>query len=761
MNADRGGHAPGDDTTPGSRRDRSRPAVRPFASSPTAAQAHLVRETMSTGAQAYLLPGPAPEAIPSMNLSSPQDTKIDLRDPALYINRELSQLEFNFRVLAQAQDPRVPLLERLRFLCITCTNLDEFFEIRVATVLEQKSLGVRSVGPDGFAPDDLLNRIRERGQELVRQQYALWNRVLLPALTDAGVHFIPRDRWNAKQKRWLLQHFRDEILPVLSPLGLDPSHPFPRILNKSLNFAVVLEGRDAFGREAGMALVRAPRSLPRIIRLPPDIAGAADGFVFLSALLGSFMDELFPGMSVKGSYQFRVTRNGELLVDEDEVDDLAHALRDELRERGFARAVRLELADSCPKDIAAFLAEHFEVDERAVYRCDGPVNLNRVAAIYESVDRADLKYPGFLPHLAFQAGDEPKLFDEIVRRDILLHHPFDGFGTVIELLRQAAHDPGVLAIKQTLYRAGANSPIVQHLIDAARNGKDVTVVVELRARFDEEANIQLADRLQEAGVQVVYGVVGFKTHAKLLLIVRREPGGLRRYAHLGTGNYHPGTARSYTDIGLLTSERDLTEDVSKMFQQLSSLGSAIRLKRLLQSPFTLHKAMIAKIGREAEHARAGKPSGIRARMNALTEPGVIEALYQASQVGVPIDLIVRGACALRPGLPGVSETIRVRSIVGRFLEHSRVFWFANDVQPEVYCASADWMERNLLRRVEACFPILDSTLAERVVAETLDNYLADNTQAWALRSDGSYERVEAGEQMPHCAQQHLLSQLSG
>lgn len=716
------------------------------------------RGTMATNVPVKPDPARATEA---MNQTSELATTIDLRDPALYINRELSQLEFNFRVLAQAQDPRVPLLERLRFLCITCTNLDEFFEIRVATVLEQRSLGVRAVGPDGLAPDEALNRIRERATELVRQQYALWNQVLLPALAENGVRILPRDNWNARQRRWLQQHFRDEILPVLSPLGLDPSHPFPRILNKSLNFAVVLEGRDAFGREAGMALVRAPRSLPRIIRLPPEVAEAPDGFVFLSAVLGSFMDELFPGMKVKGSYQFRVTRNGELLVDEDEVDNLAHALKDELRERGFARAVRLELADTCPREMTAFLAGHFQVDSRAVYRCDGPVNLNRVAAIYDSVDRPDLKYPSFLPRMAFQSGDEPGLFDEIARRDLLLHHPFDGFGTVIELLRQAAHDPGVLAIKQTLYRAGANSPIVQHLIDAARNGKDVTVVVELRARFDEEANILLADRLQEAGVQVVYGVVGYKTHAKLLLIVRRESGGLRRYAHLGTGNYHPGTARAYTDIGLLTCHRDLTEDVSKLFQQLSSLSTMIRLKHLLASPFTLHKAMLAKIQREAEHARAGRPSGIRARMNALTEPGVIEALYQASQAGVPIDLIVRGACALRPGLAGVSETIRVRSVIGRFLEHSRVYWFANGGEAEVYCASADWMERNLLRRIEACFPILDAKLAARVVSETLDNYLADNTQAWQLNPDGSYTRIEHGEAMPHCAQLHLLSQLSG
>lgn len=686
---------------------------------------------------------------------------MDLNDPSLYINRELSQLEFNFRVLAQAQDPNVPLLERLRFLCITCTNLDEFFEIRVATVLEQQSMGVRAIGPEGLAPDDALNRIHERSLELVKAQYALWNDVLIPALAENGIRFIPRDSWNAKQRRWLQDYFRNEILPVLSPLGLDPSHPFPRILNKSLNFAVVLKGKDAFGREADIALVRAPRSLPRVIPLPPDIAGASDGFVFLSAIVGAFMDELFPGMQVKGSYQFRVTRNGELLVDEAEMDDLAHALKDELRERGYARAVRLELADTCPKDIATFLAEHFEVDSRAVFRCDGPVNLNRVAAIYDSVNRPDLKFPAFKPRMVFVPGEDVSLFDDIARRDILLHHPFDGFGTVIELLRQAAQDPDVLAIKQTLYRAGANSPVVQHLIEAARNGKDVTVVIELLARFDEEANIQLANRLQEAGVQVVYGVVGFKTHAKLLLIVRREGARLRRYTHLGTGNYHPGTAKAYTDIGLLTCDRDIGEDVSKIFQQLSGLGTVIKLKRLLQSPFTLHKAMLAKIHREAVHARAGKPAGIRARMNALTEPGIIEALYAASQAGVSIDLIVRGACALRPGLPGISETIRVRSLVGRFLEHSRVYRFENAGDPEVFCASADWMERNLLRRIEACFPILDSQLADRVVAEALDNYLVDNTHAWELKPDGRYERLSPGDAMPHSAQHHLLARLTG
>jgi polyphosphate kinase len=697
----------------------------------------------------------------AMNHSTDKASRIDLRDPSLYISRELSSLEFNARVLAQARDPSVPLLERLRYLCITCTNLDEFFEIRAATVLEQKSLGVGSTGPDGLAPEETLARIRARVLELVHDQYALWNQVLRPSLAEEGIHFLPRDSWDVRQRGWLQDFFRREILPVLSPLGLDPAHPFPRILNKSLNFAVSLQGKDAFGRDAEMALVRAPRSLPRLIRLPSEIAGAEYGYVFLSAVLAEFMDELFPGMQVTGSYQFRVTRNGELLVDEDDAENLALALKNELRERGYARAVRLEVADNCPEPIVQFLIRHFELDESAVYRCDGPVNLNRVAAIYDLVARPDLKFPRFQPRMALAAGEEGGLFEQIARRDVLMHHPFEGFATVVELLREAAHDPAVLAIKQTLYRAGIDSPIVQHLVEAARNGKDVTVVVELRARFDEEANILLANRLQEAGVQVVYGVVGYKTHAKLMLIVRRENGRLRRYVHLGTGNYHPGNARSYTDIGLLSGNPELGEDVSKLFQQLSGLGAAIQFRHLLQAPFTLHSGLLARIRREADNARAGRPAGIRAKLNALTEPSIIEALYAASCAGVPVDLIVRGACALRPGLPGISENIRVRSIIGRFLEHSRVYWFANGGQPELYCGSADWMERNLLRRVEVVFPILDPELAARVTEECLDNYLADNTQAWRLDADGRYTCLHPGDSRPHSAQAYLLAKLTG
>ena len=694
---------------------------------------------------------------PSTGSTEPVDAD-PLRDPALYFNRELSQLDFNFRVLAQAQDASVPLLERLRYLCISCTNLDEFFEIRAATVRHAQDFNM-AVAADGLSPTTVLKRIHDRAAELVEAQYHCWNNALRPALKDAGVRVLGRDSWNAKQTRWLRAYFRDEIMPVLSPLGLDPAHPFPQILNKSLNIVVVLSGKDAFGRAGHLAIVRAPRSLPRIIQLPPKVSGGEDDFVFLSSILSAFVDELFPGMEVKGAYQFRVTRNSELIVDEEEVENLALALRDELIGRGYLRAMRLEIAGNCPKPIVRTLLQNFELPDNAVYRIDGPVNLSRVVQVYDLVQRPELKYPAFQPR---SLRNSEAIFDRINDGDILLHHPFDAFAPVLELIRQAAEDPNVLAIKQTLYRTGRESQIVEHLVQAARNGKDVTVVVELRARFDEEANLGFADRLQQAGVQVVYGVVGYKTHAKMLLIVRREGRKLRRYVHLGTGNYHAGTARTYTDLGLITADPAIGSDVHQIFQQLSGMAPAIKLQKLLQSPFTLHAGVLEKIGREARHARAGKPARVVARMNALNEPQVIRALYAASQSGVQIDLIVRGACTLRPGVPGVSETIRVRSIVGRFLEHSRLYWFQNDDAPELYCSSADWLERNLLRRVETCFPILDTELAERAKTEALDNYLLDNLDAWELQSSGVYERLHPGEQdMPHSAQASLLAKLCG
>jgi len=680
-----------------------------------------------------------------------------LRDPALYLNRELSQLDFNFRVLAQALDEQVPLLERLRFLTISCTNLDEFFEIRAATVRHAQEFGLPPA-PDGMSPTAILNAVHDRAAELVDQQYHCWNDVLRPALAAAGVGVLGRNSWTSRQKRWLRAYFRNEIMPVLSPLGLDPAHPFPKILNKTLNIVVVVEGTDAFGRAGHLAIVRAPRSLPRIIQLPESLSEpGSQSFVFLSSVLSSFVDELFPGMEVKGAYQFRVTRNSELVVDEEEVENLALALRDELVDRGYRPAVRLEIAEDMPRPIVQSLLQNFGLPENAVYRIAGPVNLSRVVQVYDLVQRPELKYPPFNPRTL---RDSEGIFQIAGKGDVLLHHPFDAFTAVLDLIRQAAVDPQVLAIKQTLYRTGKDSLIVDALILAARNGKDVTVVVELRARFDEEANLGLADKLQEAGVQVVYGVVGYKTHAKMLLIVRREGRKLRRYVHLGTGNYHSGTARAYTDLSLITADADIGNDVHVLFQQLSGLAPKLKLKRLLQSPFTLHAGLLQRIERETRLATEGRPGRIIAKMNALNEPQVMRALYQASQAGVQIDLIVRGACTLRPGVPGFSDNIRVRSIVGRFLEHSRIYWFGNDGAPELFCASADWLERNLLRRVETCFPILDPEIAARVYREGLQNYLDDNCNAWELHVDGVYRKVVAApDAPPHSAQQTLLEML--
>jgi polyphosphate kinase len=679
-------------------------------------------------------------------------------DAELYLNRELAQIEFNFRVLAQAADRAMPLLERLRYLCIACTNLDEFFEVRVATVLAALEFGAPLL-PDRTPPALVLQRLHKLAGKLVEEQYQLWNEELRPALNEAGVRVLTRESWNAKQTRWLRRYFTNEVLPVLSPLGLDPAHPFPRILNKSLNVVVVLEGKDAFGRKGGMAIVRAPRSLPRIIQIPAEVSGGKHDFVFLSAVLTAFVDDLFPGMKVKGAYQFRVTRNSELFVDEEEVENLASALKSELLSRGFRPAVRLEIAQNCPKSIVNTLLRNFDLQPSAAYRINGPVNLNRVIQVYDLAQRPDLKFPPFEPRRV--ALDEDAPFQTLRERDVLIHQPYESFGAVIDLLASASVDPEVLAIKQTLYRTGKDSRIIELLVQAARNGKDVTVVVELRARFDEEANLNLADRLQEAGVQVMYGVVGYKTHAKMLMIVRREGSTLRRYVHLGTGNYHSGTARAYTDIGLMTSDPEICTDVHGLFSQLSGLAPAVKLKRLMASPFTLHTGLLQKIEREAKLARAGKPARIIAKMNALNESGVIMALYRASQAGVRVQLIVRGACCLRPGVPGLSENISVRSIVGRFLEHSRVYWFGNGGKPETFCSSADWMERNLMRRVESCFPILDPVLAQRVFDEELGNYLRDNQQSWRLHANGRYSRILPVEgEAPYSAQAELLETLA-
>ena len=661
--------------------------------------------------------------------------------PSLFFNRELSLLSFSQRVIALAKDPRVPLLERLRFLCISCTNLDEFFEVRVASIQQRMAHGANQPGADGLTPAQTLEAIRPTVKAMVSEQYRILNEELTPKLKHENIRILRRSTWTEQQRRWLHGHFQNEIMPVLSPLGLDPAHPFPRILNKSLNFAVALEGEDAFGRDSGMALVRAPRSLPRIIRIPQSQSDGNNDFVFLSSVMHAFIQELFPGMQVEGCYQFRVTRNSELFVDEEEVEDLARALEGELMGRGFAQAVRLEVAANCPTHIATFLATQFGLDQSAIYQCDGPVNLNRLSAVCDLADRADLCYPPFQPATPRALLTSDNLFSAIDHKDWVLHHPYDSFTPVVDLMRQAANDPAVLAIKQTLYRTGEDSALVSLLIEAARAGKDVTVIVELRARFDEEANIALATRMQEAGVQVVYGVVGHKTHAKMMLIVRRKHGQLHRYVHLGTGNYHQGTTKAYTDWSLLTANQQLAEDVHLMFQQLSGLGQAKRLNHLLPSPFHLHTALLKKIEREIEHAQAGRPCGIDAKMNGVTEPEIIQALYRASRAGVAIRLVVRGICCLKPGIEGLSDNIRVRSLVGRFLEHSRVYHFVNGGHSETMAASADWMERNLFQRVEACFPILDPQAARRVWEESIDLAFKDNQSTWTLAPDGTYTPV--------------------
>ncbi|HKY93324.1 MAG TPA: polyphosphate kinase 1 [Nevskiaceae bacterium] len=677
----------------------------------------------------------------------------------LFINRELSVLEFNRRVLDQAKDERVPLLERLKFLCIASSNLDEFFEIRVAGTMQMSEAPTPQRGPDGMSPQELLSAISLRAHALVQEQYRVFNEVIVPALEKERIRFLRRGEWTPEQDAWLRHFFATELMPVLSPIGLDPAHPFPRILNKSLNFIVSLTGKDAFGRNTGLAVVQAPRALPRLIRLPPEVAGTGPhDFVFLSSVIHAYVDELFPGMEASGCYQFRVTRNSDLFVDEEEAKDLAEALEDELSQRQWGDTVRLEVAHNCPEVMWQYLMHETQLTPADVYQVNGPVNLMRLMAIPDLVDRPDLKYPPYTQKTpkALAGAD---LFSAIREKDQLLHHPYDSFMPVIEFIRQAAKDPKVLAIKQTLYRTGAKSPIVDALVEAAKNAKEVTVVVELRARFDEADNIDLAERLQEVGAHVVYGVVGYKTHAKMCLIVRREESGLKQYVHLGTGNYHPRTARMYTDYGLFTADADICRDVHAVFLQLTSLGKTSKLNSLLQSPFTLVKGMHERIERETESAKKGKPARIIGKMNGLVEPEIIRKLYAASQAGVKVDLIVRGMCSLRPGVPGLSENIRVRSIIGRFLEHHRAFYFHHDGNYEIWLSSADWMERNLFRRVEVAFPVKDRKLRARVL-EHLEGYLADTAQSWLLQSDGSWARAEApvGAEAPKPVQVRLLEE---
>ena len=684
----------------------------------------------------------------------------DINAPELYIHRELSQLQFNIRVLEQALDESYPLLERLKFLLIFSSNLDEFFEIRVAGLKKQITFAREQTGPDGLQPQQVLNKISEIAHQEVSRQYSILNDVLLPELARQKIRFIRRRQWTPQHALWVRRFFRDEIAPIISPIGLDPTHPFPLLVNKSLNFIVQLEGVDAFGRDSGLAIIPAPRSLPRLIRVPDELCDGGDNFVFLSSMIHAHADDLFPGMKVRGCYQFRLTRNADLIVDPDEVDDLARALRGELLSRRYGDAVRLEVADNCPKPLSDFLLKQFGLSESELYEVNGPVNLTRLFSITGLDNHPELQFPPFSPGIPKLLSSADNLFQAIRKQDILLLHPYESFSPVVDLLRQAAQDPSVLAIKQTLYRTGANSEIVNALVEAARNGKEVTAVIELRARFDEESNLQLASRLQQAGAVVIYGVVGFKTHAKMMLILRREDKDLRRYVHLGTGNYHAGNARLYTDYSILTSDLAITEDVHKMFNQLIGMGKALRMKKLLQAPFTLKKRLLELINREGLAAQAGKPAHIIIKANALTDAKIIKALYKASQAGVKIELIIRGMCCLRPGVPGVSHNITVRSIIGRFLEHSRVYYFLHEGHEQIWMSSADMMERNLDHRVETCFPLEGKKLISRARQE-LQMHLADNTQAWVLQPDGSYIRsAPTGNQLPRSAQSSLLEKLA-
>ncbi|MGO4381954.1 polyphosphate kinase 1 [Pseudoduganella sp. RAF19] len=675
---------------------------------------------------------------------------------AIFLDRELSQLAFNRRVMAQAEDPAIPVLERLRYLCIVSSNLDEFFEVRVASLL---AAAVEGDMADHPALQSTLARVSEECHGLVRRQYEILNTAVLPELRAQGVHIVRHSERNEAQRAWVKEYFEREVRPLLTPIGLDPAHPFPQVINKSLNFIVALSGKDAFGRGTAIAIVKAPRVLPRVVRLPDHLSPHGVSFCLLSSIIHAHISDLFAGRDVMAYSQFRVTRDSDLWVDEDEVKNLRQALKGELQGRQFGTSVRLEVAKNCPPELSQFLLDQFGLDQTRLYQVDGPVNMVRLNEIVDQSRKPELRWPPFVPGSLTKtvASD---IFATLRKNDILLHHPYQSFQTVIDFIRSAALDPNVVAIKQTVYRTGMNSDLMEALIAAARSGKEVTVVVELMARFDEEANINWADKLEQAGAQVVYGVVGLKTHAKIALVIRRDEGGLCYYAHLGTGNYHPSTTKLYTDFGLLTADPAMGRDVNEVFMHLTSLAKPQKLSNIWLAPFSLQSEIIKAIKNEQKIAKSGRPARIIAKINALTDEPVIRALYAASKDGVKIDLIVRGACMLKPGVPGLSENIKVRSIIGRFLEHSRIYYFRNDLAHDIYLASADWMNRNLLRRIEVAFPILDRNLKRRILAEGLNPYLKDNSNAWELEPDGHYQRRKArGKQKAFSAQQHLMETL--
>ncbi len=727
----------------------------------------------------------------------------NLNRPELFVNRELSWLEFNHRVLEEALDDTNPLLERLKFLAIVASNLDEFFEVRVAGLQQQEASKPLSADPDGMTPAQTLAEIHRRAGLMVKEQYRCYREAIVPGLATNGVDLLTVADLDEKGQAWALDYFERAVYPVLTPLAIDPSHPFPQLLNKSLNLAVLLDVKSGGPRQGALfenwnpsqsgrlGVVQVPRVLPRLVEIPASLMPKGrTGFVFLSSIISTHIGELFPGLSVFGCYAFRVTRNSELYIDEDEADNLLEAVHAQLQRRRKGDAVRLEVQRGCDSQVVKMLLDTFELDAMDLYEVDGPINLTRLMAVYSHVKLPQLKDAAFTPAVPSalrQVENAGDFFAALRRQDILLHHPYESFQPVVDFISLAADDPQVLAIKQTLYRTSGDSPIVRALMRAAQNGKQVTALVELKARFDEENNIQWARQMEEAGVHVLYGLVGLKTHCKLSLVVRREDHGetpgLHRYVHLGTGNYNEVTARLYTDTGLLTARSDIGEDVATIFNLMTGMGQYTGLQQLHMAPFRMHAVFLDLIERETQHAlrgmraegrgmkkKTGKspPSSLRphpsrrpriiAKMNALVDPEIIKALYRASQAGVKVDLIVRGICCLRPGVPGVSENIAVRSIVDRFLEHSRLFYFNNDGNEEIYCGSADWMPRNFFRRIEVMFPVLDDELKSRLKNEVLHAVLRDNVKARVMKSDGCYARPRRrANEAPLRAQDWLLS----
>ena len=668
------------------------------------------------------------------------------------LDRDVSILAFNVRVLDWAKRPEVPLLERLRYLCIVSSNLDEFFEVRA----DLHMAAYRNNDTKGSYNINTFETVYQTARNLVNEQYSLYNEVLLPSLQNEGIRILSHGERNQAQKKWVQEYFRKEVKPLLVPVGLDPAHPFPQVANKSLNFIVQLSGKDAFGRSNDIAIVKVPRVLPRVIPMPEKVAGKGKAFVLLSSVIRAHLNDLFPSRDVGQFSQFRVTRNSDLSVDEEEVENLRTALRKGLQHRQYGQALRLEVSESCSEHLSDFLLNQFNLPDSALFRAAGPVNLVRLSQLIDLVDDAKLTFPSYKSSFPKQLNQGGSIFNRLRQGDVLIHQPFESFDGVLAFLKEAVEDPNVLAIKQTIYRTGSDPAMISLLREAVRRGKEVTAVVELKARFDEEANINWAEQLESVGAQVVYGVVGLKTHAKMLLVTRREGKLLKRYGHLSTGNYNPRTAKLYTDLSYLTCDARMTADMDTLFVHLASPSRLGRMNKLWSAPFQLQKKLVEKIGSVGTAAAKGLPARIVAKMNSLTDPVLIHALILAGQKGAQIDLIVRGACMLPAGLPGKTDNIRVRSIIGRFLEHSRVFFFeAADVQ-DIYLSSADWMTRNMTRRVELAWPVLALSLRQRIVDECLLPYLHDTRNAWTLESDGQYHRVDKKGQKPQSAQALLM-----